>query len=118
MDNDFYLCYDITSIIHIKEFAVRKGIHPQNYREVLFYDTAAQQGWVIRSCTPTTQTMVWTDGQTYPVMMLDTSSASHPVYTGKQRSVDTMGRASRFHQRHGQMLAALHKRHNPSTTIE
>lgn len=32
---------------------MKKGIHPENYREVLFYDASAQMGWVIRSCVAT-----------------------------------------------------------------
>lgn len=83
------------------------GLHPQDYRDVLFYDSGAQQGWVIRSCAKTTQTMAWSDGQEYPLFLLDTSSASHPVYTGKQRNVNTEGRASKFNQRYGNIINKL-----------
>lgn len=76
-----------------------KRIHPENYREVLFYDASVQQGWVIRSCAATNKTMVWEDGKEYPLYTLDTSSASHPVYTGKRREVNTEGRASQFKDR-------------------
>lgn len=85
---------------------MKPDIHPHNYREVLFYDSSAQQGWVIRSCAPTQHTMAW-EGREYPVFMLDTSAASHPVYTGKQRNVNTEGRASRFNQRYGAMMSKL-----------
>lgn len=78
---------------------MKKGIHPENYREVLFYDASVQQGWVIRSCATTTKTMVWTDGKEYPLYSLDTSSASHPVYTGKRREANTEGRASKFNEK-------------------
>ncbi|GAB1668528.1 type B 50S ribosomal protein L31 [Mannheimia haemolytica] len=78
---------------------MKKGIHPENYREVLFYDASVQQGWVIRSCAATNKTMVWEDGKEYPLYTLDTSSASHPVYTGKRREVNTEGRASQFKDR-------------------
>ncbi|MFD1245471.1 type B 50S ribosomal protein L31 [Paralysiella testudinis] len=86
---------------------MKPNLHPQNYRAVLFYDSGAQHGWIIRSCAPTQQTIVWTDGCEYPVMMLDTSSASHPAYTGKQRNVNSEGRASRFNHRYSNIIHKL-----------
>ena len=53
--------------------------------------------------------MLWHDGRKYPVFMLDTSSASHPVYTGKQREHNTEGRASKFNQRYQAMLGSFRK---------
>ena len=73
-----------------------KGIHPENYRTVLFYDSNAKQGFLIRSCAKTNNTMKWEDGNEYPVFMCDTSSASHPFYTGKTRQIGNEGRASEF----------------------
>ena len=32
---------------------MKKGIHPENYRTVLFYDSNAKQGFLIRSCAKT-----------------------------------------------------------------
>ena len=66
---------------------MKKGIHPENYRTVLFYDSNAKQGFLIRSCAKTNNTMKWEDGNEYPVFMCDTSSASHPFYTGKTRQL-------------------------------
>ena len=66
---------------------MKKGIHPENYRTVLFYDSNAKQGFLIRSCAKTNNTMKWEDGNEYPVFMCDTSSASHPFYTGKTRQI-------------------------------
>lgn len=64
---------------------MKPNIHPDNYRTVLFFDSSANEGWLIRSCAGTHgKTMVWTDGKEYPLFSLDTSSSSHPVYTGKQ----------------------------------
>lgn len=88
---------------------MKAGIHPENYRTVLFYDSSAESGWLIRSCAPTTRTMVWTDGKGYPVFTLDTSSESHPVYTGKQREHNKEGRASQFNQRYAGMMSSLRK---------
>lgn len=88
---------------------MKADIHPDNYRTVLFYDSGAEQGWLIRSCAPTNQTKVWTDGREYPLFNLDTSSASHPAYTGKQREHSREGRASQFNQRFAGMMGALKK---------
>ena len=86
---------------------MKPNIHPENYRTVLFFDSSAETGWLIRSCAPTNQTRQWTDGNTYPVFYVDTSSASHPVYTGKQREHHKEGRASQFNQRFAGMVSAF-----------
>lgn len=78
---------------------MKKNIHPDNYRTVLFYDSNAKVGFLIRSCARTNSTMTWEDGNEYPVFMCDTSSASHPYYTGKTRQVATEGRVSDFANR-------------------
>jgi len=41
------------------------------------------------------------EGQTYPYMILDISSASHPFYTGKQKVAQSDGRVARFNKRFG-----------------
>ena len=75
---------------------MKKGIHPENYRTVLFYDSNAKQGFLISSCAKTNNTMKWENGNEYPVFMCDTSSASHSFYTGKTRQIGNEGRASEF----------------------
>lgn len=84
---------------------MKKGIHPENYRTILFYDSNAKQGFLIRSCAKTNNTMKWEDGNEYPVFMCDTSSASHPFYTGKTRQIGNEGRASEFASRYGKFGA-------------
>jgi large subunit ribosomal protein L31 len=79
---------------------MKKGIHP-NYRDVLFFDTAANFGFVTRSTVRTNDTMQWSDGKTYPVVRLDISSASHPFYTGKMKMLDAQGRVDRFLKKFG-----------------
>ena len=40
---------------------MKANIHPENYRTVLFYDSGANEGWLIRSCADTHgKTMVGT----------------------------------------------------------
>jgi large subunit ribosomal protein L31 len=40
------------------------------------------------------------DGNTYPVIKVEVSSASHPFYTGKKMFLDTAGRVEKFNRRY------------------
>ncbi|MEN9904139.1 MAG: hypothetical protein RLZZ555_704 [Pseudomonadota bacterium] len=78
---------------------MKEGIHP-NYREVVFLDMSNGFKFVTRSCANTKETITLDDGRTLPVFKLDTSSESHPFYTGTQKSVDNMGgRVEKFRNR-------------------
>ncbi|MES4909284.1 MULTISPECIES: type B 50S ribosomal protein L31 [unclassified Streptomyces] len=79
---------------------MKPGIHPE-YRPVVFRDRAADFAFLTRSTATTDQTVQWQDGNTYPVIDVEISSASHPFYTGNQRVVDTAGRVERFERRYG-----------------
>ena len=79
---------------------MKKNLHPE-YRPVLFHDTAVDQYFLINSTLETTQTKEWEDGKTYPYFITETSSASHPFYTGQQRVMDTGGRVQRFEKKFG-----------------
>ena len=79
---------------------MKEGIHP-NYREVLFADMSNGFKFVTRSCVSTKETETF-DGKEYPLFKLDTTSESHPFYTGTQKSVDNMGgRVEKFRNRFG-----------------
>jgi len=65
---------------------MKEGIHP-NYREVCFLDLSNNFQFVTRSCAPTKETIKLDDGRELPLYKLDTSSESHPFYTGTQKSV-------------------------------
>jgi large subunit ribosomal protein L31 len=69
---------------------MKEGIHP-NYRDVLFVDLSNGFKFVTRSCVPTKETGKAEDGRDLPLFKLETSSESHPFYTGQQKSVDTLG---------------------------
>jgi large subunit ribosomal protein L31 len=85
--------------IRIENHAMKEGIHPE-YREVLFVDLSNGFKFVTRSCVNTKETEVY-EGKEYPLFKLDTSSESHPFYTGTQKSVDNMGgRVERFRSRY------------------
>ncbi|WP_110651734.1 type B 50S ribosomal protein L31 [Salinicola peritrichatus] len=83
---------------------MKDGIHP-NYRQVIFHDTSVDKYFLIGSTMTSDETMEWEDGNTYPVVRLDISSASHPFYTGKQREVGTEGRAAQFKRRFGSIAS-------------
>lgn len=78
---------------------MKKGIHPE-YRLVVFQDHAANFSFLTRSTVKTNQTIKHTDGNTYPLVNLDISSASHPFFTGKMKFVDTTGRVEKFQKKY------------------
>ena len=79
---------------------MKEGIHP-NYREVVFRDEAANFSFLSRSTIDTKETIVWEDGNEYPLIKVEVSSKSHPFYTGKAQFVDTAGRIDKFRQKYG-----------------
>ena len=84
---------------------MKQGIHPQ-YREVCFIDLSNGFKFVTRTCANTKETIKMDDGKELPLYKLDTSSESHPFYTGTQKSVDTMGgRVERFRNKYGKTAA-------------
>ena len=83
----------------------KEGIHP-NYRPVVFQDTSAGFSFITRSTVKTDKTIVWEDGNEYPLYSVEISSASHPFFTGKQKLVDTAGRVERFQKRYGRKSLA------------
>ncbi|MFZ2987489.1 type B 50S ribosomal protein L31 [Ideonella sp.] len=69
---------------------MKQGIHP-NYRDVVFVDQSNGFQFVTRSCAPAREMIKLEDGRELPLFKLETSSESHPFYTGQQKSVDTLG---------------------------
>jgi len=79
---------------------MRQGIHPP-YRFVVFRDSSTGDAFLTRSTVDTDRTIAWTDGETYPLVDVEISSASHPFFTGRMKIVDTAGRVERFERRYG-----------------
>ncbi|MBP0458043.1 MULTISPECIES: type B 50S ribosomal protein L31 [Streptomyces] len=79
---------------------MKPGIHPES-RAVVFRDTATGDAFLTRSTLDSDKSVEWEDGNTYPVVDVEISSASHPFYTGKGRVVDTAGRVERFERKYG-----------------
>jgi large subunit ribosomal protein L31 len=89
-----------------RTIAMKEGIHP-NYRDVCFVDLSNGFKFVTRSCANAKETIKMEDGRELPLYKLDTSSESHPFYTGTQKSVDNMGgRVERFRNRYAKAPAA------------
>lgn len=78
---------------------MKKDIHP-NYRAVVFEDTSSGFKFLTKSTGATKDTIVWEDGNTYPCMKIEVSSASHPFYTGKKMFLDTAGRVEKFQKKY------------------
>ena len=76
---------------------VKADIHPE-YRKVLFHDTTSNTYFLVNSTAQTSSTHEY-EGETYPYMTIDVSSASHPFYTGKQRVAQSDGRIAKFNKR-------------------
>ena len=79
---------------------MKKGIHPESYRVVVFKDMSDGTQFISRS-TANTKDTIEIDGTTYPLIKLEISNTSHPFYTGKSKLVDTAGRLDKFMSRYG-----------------
>jgi len=79
---------------------MKKGIHPENYRPVVFKDMSNDVIFISRSTVNTKET-IEVEGVEYPLVKLEITSASHPFYTGKHKLVDTAGRVDKFLSRYG-----------------
>jgi large subunit ribosomal protein L31 len=65
-------------------------------------DMSNQSKIITRSCANTKETIKLDDGRELPLFKLDTSSETHPFYTGTQKSVDNMGgRVEKFRNKFG-----------------
>lgn len=78
---------------------MKQGIHPEDYRTVIFKDISNDISFLSRSCVETKDTEKWEDGNEYPLIKLEISSSSHPFFTGKMKFVDTAGRIDKFNKK-------------------
>ncbi|MEU6195842.1 type B 50S ribosomal protein L31 [Streptomyces sp. NPDC047061] len=83
---------------------MKARIHPAS-RLVVFRDRAADTAFLTRSTADSSRTVEWEDGNTYPLIDVEISSASHPFYTGRARVLDSAGRVERFERRYGRSAA-------------
>lgn len=81
---------------------MKPDIHPE-YRDVIFEDVSADPPFRVktRSTRTSEETVEWEDGNTYPLIKVEISSATHPFFTGKMMLVDTAGMVERYRRRYG-----------------
>ena len=77
----------------------KKDLHPKDYRFVVFSDEAAGYSFLTKSTAKSEETIKWEDGNEYPLVKVQISSASHPFFTGEEKIIDTEGRVDRFKAR-------------------
>jgi large subunit ribosomal protein L31 len=78
---------------------MKKGIHPTNYRPVVFQDLSNGSSFLTRSTAASDETVKWEDGNEYPLIKVHISSASHPFFTGQEKLLDIEGRVDKFKAR-------------------
>ena len=88
---------------------MKKDIHPKNYRLVVIKDMSNDHAFMSRSTINTKDTIVWEDGNEYPLVKLEISNTSHPFYTGKMKLVDTAGRVDKFNNKYKKFQEAKKK---------
>jgi large subunit ribosomal protein L31 len=78
---------------------MKADIHPK-YNEVVFQDVTSDFKFLTRSTLGSKETIKWEDGNEYPLIKIDISSATHPFYTGQNKIMDTGGRVDKFRKRY------------------
>lgn len=80
---------------------MKPGIHP-DYHPVVFQDRTTGDAVLTRSTATSDRTIDWSDGNTYPLISVDITSASHPFWTGAKRVLDSAaGQVEKFRRRYG-----------------
>ena len=78
---------------------MKRDIHP-DYHPVVFQDATTGDAFLTRSTITSERTIAF-QGRTYPLVVVDISSASHPFWTGSRRHIDTAGQVEKFRRRYG-----------------
>jgi large subunit ribosomal protein L31 len=79
---------------------MKKGLHPEKYRLVVFKDMSNGNSFLTRSSADSKETVKWEDGNDYPLLKLEISNTSHPFFTGQKMLVDTAGRIDKFNKKY------------------
>ena len=97
---------------------MKSGIHPENYRLVVFKDMSNEYSFLSRSAANAKESVVWDDGNEYPLIKIEVSHKSHPFYTGKAQFVDTAGRIDKFRKKYGQFGGKANPDNQPDAPEE
>jgi len=104
LKNDVYFCtrYRMT--------VMKKELHPDNYRLVVFKDMSNGYTFMTKSTASSKEKIKMDDGKEYPLIKLEISNTSHPFYTGKMKLVDSAGRVDKFMNRYKNHLEKKNKK--------
>jgi large subunit ribosomal protein L31 len=89
---------------------MKQGIHPTDYRLVIYEDLNNGVRFLTRSTGASEETVKWEDGNEYPLIKVHITSASHPFFTGEERILDIEGRVDKFKARAAAGEASKDKR--------
>ena len=89
---------------------MKKSLHPDNYRLVVFEDLNNGFRFLTRSTVAAEETTKFDDGNEYPLVKVHITSASHPFFTGEERILDIEGRVDKFKARAAAGAASKDKR--------
>ncbi|MBX4210143.1 MAG: type B 50S ribosomal protein L31 [Mollicutes bacterium PWAP] len=78
---------------------MKKDIHPE-MREVAFKDVTSKKIFIFKSTVSSDETIEF-EGKNYPLFIVDTSSESHPFYTGNFSQAKADGRVDKFNKKFG-----------------
>ncbi|OBH15634.1 type B 50S ribosomal protein L31 [Mycolicibacter sinensis] len=84
---------------------MKPDIHP-DYHPVVFQDAPTGEAFLTRSTVTSERTIDWPTAagtDSYPLVTVEISSASHPFWTGTSRIVDSAGQVEKFRRRYGQV---------------
>ncbi len=79
---------------------MKSGLHP-DYHPVVFQDANTGSTFLTRSTIISDRTVEWSDGNTYPLVVVDVTNESHPFWTGTARVLDAAGRVEKFERKYG-----------------
>lgn len=83
---------------------MKPSIHP-DYHPVVFQDATTGAAFLTRWTITSSRTIDWQTPEgavrTYPLVVVEVSSDSHPFWTGDRRIVDSAGQVEKFHRRYG-----------------
>jgi large subunit ribosomal protein L31 len=60
---------------------MKKSLHPDNYRLMVFEDLNNGFRFLTRATAATDETTKWEDGNEYPLVKVHITSTSHPFFT-------------------------------------
>lgn len=89
---------------------MKKDLHPDNYRLVVFQDLNNGETFLTRSTIASEETITLDNGKQYPLVKVHITSSSHPFFTGEERVLDIEGRVDKFKARAAAGEAAREKR--------